>query len=207
MATARDDLVLSMITTLDAAVDHYKVVEDDKGLREAFHGSGRGLLLIRTALQQVRTQLGRRERTGDFQRTLISLRECSTKGEASERIFKAVAQAPATSRLEEYKVAVRQEGKGRLVEELLVGMMAGVCAVVEDFAIDDQVKVLRDAIEKLSQMEPSVPREGSGDIFTNYGSGDMLNAPYGKVNKSSGTGPQFPGATFSGSVSFGSATT
>ncbi|KAJ5390820.1 uncharacterized protein N7496_001888 [Penicillium cataractarum] len=206
MATAMNDLVLSIITTLDVAIDHYKVPEDDKGLREAFHESGRGLPLIRTALHHVQSQLGRRQLTGNPERALASLRECIPKGETSERIFNAVAQAPETSRFEAYKAAVRQEGKGRLIEELLVGMMTGVCDVAEDLAIDDQVKALREAIERLSQMEPSVPREESGAIFNNYGSGEMLNAPYGTINMSSGTGPQFPGATFSGSVSFGNTT-
>ncbi|RKK95799.1 hypothetical protein BFJ71_g8265 [Fusarium oxysporum] len=48
--------------------------------------------------------------------------------------------------------------------------------------------------------------EGSGDTFTpsGSGSGDMLNAPGGTVNKStgSGSGNHFPGATFFGCVTF-----
>ncbi|KAH7115566.1 hypothetical protein EDB81DRAFT_819857 [Dactylonectria macrodidyma] len=89
----------------------------------------------------------------------------------------------------------------------MMEMMNGVCALAENGAIktemEDQVKGLRDAIEKLSKMEPSVPKEGSdGDTFTNFGSGDMLNAPGGIVNKSTGSGNHFPGATFSGSVTF-----
>lgn len=46
------------------------------------------------------------------------------------------------------------------------------------------MKGLRDAIEKKSKMEPSVPKERSdGDTFTNFGSGDMLNAPRGYLSQ------------------------
>jgi hypothetical protein len=93
-----------------------------------------------------------------------------------------------------------------MVEVLMMGMMNYVCVLAENDAIraglEDQVNALRGAIEQLSKMEPSVPNEGSGNTFTHFGSGDMLNAPGGTVNKSTGSGNHFPGATFSGSVTF-----
>jgi hypothetical protein len=61
---------------------------------------------------------------------------------------------------------------------------------------------LRDAMAKLSKMEPSVPTEEAGHNFINWGR-DQINAPGGTVNRSEGNGNHFPGATFSGSVSFG----
>ncbi|KAH7016317.1 uncharacterized protein B0I36DRAFT_396518 [Microdochium trichocladiopsis] len=39
--------------------------------------------------------------------------------------------------------------------------------------------------------------------FNSYGPGDQFNAPGGTQNISKGSGNQFPGATFSGSVQFG----
>ncbi|KAF5257315.1 hypothetical protein FOXYS1_12167 [Fusarium oxysporum] len=48
----------------------------------------------------------------------------------------------------------------------------------------------------------SMPNKGSGDPFTHYGSADMLNAPGGTVNKSTGSGINFPGANFYGAVTF-----
>ncbi|KAM5349337.1 hypothetical protein ACJ41O_005842 [Fusarium nematophilum] len=206
MAATVTDLISSTITTLEAATHHYNVVKDDKGLREAFHEAGRGLLLVGRALQTAKTQLGGRNLAGDPQSAMDALKECNANAELSENIFNAVAQARETSRFQRYKEAVRQDGKGRTVEVLMMGMMNDVCALAENDAInaamEDKIKGLRDAIEK-SKMEPSVPKEGSGHSFTHFGSGDMLNAPGGTVNKSTGSGNHFPGATFSGSVSFG----
>jgi hypothetical protein len=133
-----------------------------------------------------------------------SLKECNTNAELSKDIFNAVAESPETSRFDRYKEVVRQKGKGRPVEVLMMGIMNYVCALAENGAIrdrmEDQINALRGAIEKLSKMEASVPNEKSGNTFTHYGSGDMLNAPGGTVNKSTGSGNHFPGATFSGPV-------
>jgi hypothetical protein len=207
MATTVIALISSTIITLDAATDYYNTVKDDKVLCEPFHESGRGLLLVGKALQIAKTQLGGRDLAGDPRSTMDSLKECNANAELSKNIFNAVAESPETSRLDRYKEVVRQEGKGRPVEVLIMGMMNYVCALAENGAIragmEDQVNALRGAVEKLSKMEASVPDERSGNTFTHFGSGDMLNAPGGTVNKSTGNGNHFPGATFSASVQFG----
>ncbi|KAG7405000.1 hypothetical protein DER46DRAFT_663446 [Fusarium sp. MPI-SDFR-AT-0072] len=206
MSATVTDLISTTTTNLEAATRHYSVVKSDKGLSETFHEAGRGLLLVGRALQTAKTQLGGRDLAGDPQGAMDSLKECNANAELSKNIFNAVAQAPETSRLECYKEAVRQEGKGRMVEVLMMGLMNYVCVLAENDAIiaglEDQVNALRGAIEQLSKMEPSVPNEGSGNTFTHFGSGDMLNAPGGTVNKSTGSGNHFPGATFSGPVTF-----
>ncbi|KAF5257313.1 hypothetical protein FOXYS1_12165 [Fusarium oxysporum] len=208
MAASVTDLIRSTIKTIKEATPHYSVVKDDKGLREAFHEAGRGLLLVEQALQTAKTQLGGRNLAGDPQSVISSLKECSTNAELSKNIFNAVAQVPETSRFERYKEAVRQEGKGRTVEVLVIGMMNDVCVLAENGAIragmEEQVKALRHAIEKLSNMEASVPKEGLGNTFTHFGSGDMLNAPGGTQNITKGNGPQFPGGNFYAPLSFGS---
>ncbi|KAF4338215.1 hypothetical protein FBEOM_7900 [Fusarium beomiforme] len=206
MATIVTDLISTTITNLEAATRHYSVVKGDKGLCETFHEAGRGLLLVGRALQIAKSQLGGRDLAGDPQSAMDSLREFNANAELSKNIFNAVAESPETSRFDRYKEVVRQEGKGRTVEVLMMGMMNDVRALAENGAIragmEDQVNALRGAIEKLSKMEASVPNEGSGDTFTHFGSGDMLNAPGGTVNKSTGSGNHFPGATFSGPVTF-----
>ncbi|KAL6409350.1 hypothetical protein AUP68_05723 [Ilyonectria robusta] len=200
------DLISTTLTTLEAATDHYNVVKDDKSLQEAFHETGRGLLLVRQALQTAKTQLGGRNAAEDPQIALDSLKACNTNAKLSKTILNAVAQAPENSRFEGYKEAVIQEGKGRTIEVLMIGMMNYVCTLVEDCAIgaemEDQVNGLRSAIDKLSKMEPSVPNEKSGGSFTHFGSGDQLNAPGGTVNKSTGEGKHFSGASFFGPVHF-----
>lgn len=88
----------------------------------------------------------------------------------------------------------------------MIGMMKDVCALADNCAIgvkmEDQVNGLRSAIEKLLKMESSVSNEKSGGSFTHLGSGDQLNAPGGTVNKSTGEGKHFPGASFFGPVHF-----
>ncbi|KAM6516690.1 hypothetical protein FALCPG4_014864 [Fusarium falciforme] len=194
MAAIVTALISSTITTLEEVIHHHNDVKDDNGLPEAFHEAGRGLLLVNQALQAAQ-----RNSAKEPQSAMSPVWACNTKANSSASIFKAVAKAPETWRFKVYEAAVRQEGNGQTVEVLVVGMMNDVCALAENFAIQDQVKGLREAIEK---MEPSLPKEGSGDTFTHYGSGDMLNAPDGTVNKSTGSGNHFPGATFSGSVTF-----
>ncbi|KAI6771494.1 hypothetical protein HG531_009119 [Fusarium graminearum] len=53
-------------------------------------------------------------------------------------------------------------------------------------------------------IEETLIHKSANSSSNNYGSGDQLNAPGGTVNKSTGSGNQFPGAAFHGSVSFGS---
>ncbi|KAF4468129.1 hypothetical protein FALBO_5004 [Fusarium albosuccineum] len=207
MADTCAELISKTIATLEEAAEQYEVVKDDKGLRKAFHEAGRGLVLIRKALQAANAQLGVHNITGDPKSAMDAVNGCKDNAELSKRIFNAVAQEPETSRFERYKKFVNEEGNGRPVEVLIIAMMKSVCALAENDAIkaemEDQVKGLRDAIEKLSKMEPPVPKDGSnGNTFTNFGSGDMLNAPHGSVNKSEGSGFRFPGAVFSGGATF-----
>ncbi|KAF8849318.1 hypothetical protein BDZ45DRAFT_680600 [Acephala macrosclerotiorum] len=191
-------LVSSTIAILKATTKSYNIVSDDKGLRDAFHEAGRGLLLVEEALQPL---------AGDPQSAMSSLEACNAKAKLSESIFKDVAQALEASRFERYKVAVRQVGKGNMVEVLVKGMMNDACDLVKNSAIEaamkTQIKGLHDAIDKLSTMEPSVPNEQLCNTFSNYGSGSQFNAPRGTQNNSTGSGNQFPGASFSGPVHFG----
>jgi NACHT NTPase-like protein len=206
MASADVELITRIIATLGVATKHYNAVKDDKSLREAFHGAGRGLLLVQEALEATKPHLQGRQRAGDAQSA--PLKACDVKAKLSEGIFKDVAQAPETSRFERYKAAVQQQGRGQSAEFLTIGMMRDVCNLAEEStikaAMTERVKGLRDAIDKLSKMEPSIPNEGLGYAFNNFGPGDQFNAPYGTQNTTTGNGNQFPGASFSGPVSFGS---
>ncbi|KAI8649861.1 hypothetical protein NCS56_01436900 [Fusarium sp. Ph1] len=140
---------------------------------------------------------------GVTQKTLESLQECYAKADICKTIFLAVADAQPEKRQEAYKEAVQKRSKGRTVEQLVIGIATDVCGLGEIPAIQKHVEGLRGAIDRLSNMEPSLPKAKTDDVFNHYGSGDQLNAPGGTVNKSTGSGNQFPGATFSGSVQFG----
>ncbi|KAF9784161.1 hypothetical protein IL306_008314 [Fusarium sp. DS 682] len=58
-----------------------------------------------------------------------------------------------------------------------------------------------------SQLRPPIDeaqiKKPASSSFNNYGPGDQLNAPGGTQNISKGSGNQFPGGTFNGSVQFG----
>ncbi|KAF6513697.1 hypothetical protein HZS61_007022 [Fusarium oxysporum f. sp. conglutinans] len=51
-------------------------------------------------------------------------------------------------------------------------------------------------------IEEAQMKKPANSSFNNYGPGDQFNAPHGTQNISKGSGNQFPGATFSGSVQF-----
>ncbi|KAF9784162.1 hypothetical protein IL306_008315 [Fusarium sp. DS 682] len=171
MATTITDLISSTIRTLEEGIRYHKDVEDDNGLREAFHEAGRGLLPVNQTLQAAQ-----RNSVREPQSAMNPLRVCNTKANISASIFEAVAQAPETSRFEGYKEAVRQEGKGQKVEVLVV-------------------KRLHEAIKKLFEMEPSLPKEESGHNFTHFGTGDQYNAPSGTQNINKGSGHQVTGGS------------
>ena len=202
-----NSLISSAIAILEATTKEYNIINDDKGLREAFHEAGRGLLLVQEALRTAETQLDIHGLAGDPQSAMSSLEACNAKAKLSESIFKDVAQAPESSRFERYKAAVQQQGKEKTAEVLTLGMMKDVCDLAENDKIKatmrDQVKGLRNAIDKLSKMEPSVPNEGSGNMFNSYGDSRQFNAPGGTQNNNTGSGNQFTGASFSGPVNFG----
>ncbi|KAJ4183503.1 hypothetical protein NW759_017072 [Fusarium solani] len=187
------------IGSLSSAASEHGVVKEDTTLQEAFHEAGRTLPLIQQALEESPAEL-----QGATQKTLESLRECHVKAEICKDIFLAVADAQPEKRQEAYKEAVQKRSKGRAVEELAIGIATDVCGLGEILAIQKHVEGLRGAIDRLSNMEPSLPKAKTDGVFNHYGSGDQLNAPGGTVNKSTGSGPQFPGAAFHGSVSFGS---
>ncbi|UPK91511.1 hypothetical protein LCI18_002446 [Fusarium solani-melongenae] len=65
-------------------------------------------------------------------------------------------------------------------------------------------QIRNSAARQLRQPREEAPiKTLANSSFNNFGPGDQLNAPGGTVNKSTGSGNHFPGATFSGSVQFG----
>ncbi|CAF3500189.1 unnamed protein product [Fusarium graminearum] len=197
LSTAVEPYIRRTVTALRSAASEHDAVKEDTTLQEAFHEAGRTLPLIQKALEESPAEL-----QGVTQKTLESLRECHVKAEICKAIFLAVADAQPEKRQEAYKEAVQKRSKGRTVEELVIGIATDVCGLGEILVIQKHVEGLRGAIDRLSKMEPSLPKAKTDGVFNSYGSGDQLNAPGGTVNKSTGSGNQFPGANFSGSVYF-----
>jgi hypothetical protein len=97
------------------------------------------------------------------------------------------------------------------VETLILQMMKDVCKLAEDEAMKEAMgghaTELRTMMDKLSKMEPSLPTEEARHSFTKSGNDQIITlGGHSIVNRSEGgTGHQFPGANFSGAVSFGKA--
>jgi len=202
MSVTNSNIFADTIEAVGAAANSYNSVKDAKDLGETFHEAGRGQGLVLQALQAANAHHKGREPT---EKTADLVKACDVKAKLSKDIFGEVAQAPEGSRFERYKEAVRGQ-KGRTVEVLTIGMMQDICKLAEDdtmkAGMESEMKKLRDAIAKLSGMEPSVLTEGAGRNFTNWGR-DQINVLGGTVNRSEGSGNHFPGATFTGAVTFG----
>ncbi|KAF3482082.1 uncharacterized protein GIQ15_04841 [Arthroderma uncinatum] len=204
--TTATRLISLTIANLNGAAEVYDLVNDDEGLRPAFHEAGRGLTLIKGALQAAKTQLNGGELAQGCRSAMSSLEACNAKSKLAKSVFEEVAQAPRASSFERYKIAVQKEGKGNRVEVLVMGMMTDVCEMAKDgtieAAMESHVKVLREALEKLSKMEPSIPDEQAGYNITNHGKQQYVVIG-GTQNNTRGSGNQFPGASFTGAVHFG----
>jgi hypothetical protein len=196
------DLVSRTITILQVTTEHYDAIDDDESLCETFHQAGRGLILIHRTLEAAQTHLSRDDLACDVQKALSPLKACKRNAELAETIFKTIALASETSRFNEYKAATR--GWGNRVEVLVINMMEALCHLADDVPIqiagEKKAKTLRDAINKLSDMGPSIPNEESGNIWAHYGSGNLITGEIRNITR--GQGPQFPGATFTGTVNF-----
>jgi maltooligosyltrehalose synthase len=198
-------LISTTTDVVQATAGDYSLVKDDKALQHAFHESGRDLLVVKEALHTARNQIQSRGLAGQSQVFMKSLKACNEKALLSRRIFENVARSPEIKRAECYRAAVRQAGQGNTVEALVEGMMKDVCELAKsctsDAAMKKQVQALRDAIGRLSTIEPSV--EASRNYFNNYGSGHQYNNPGGTQNNNTGSGTMLEGAIFHGPVNFG----
>jgi len=195
-----DNEANGLFAVLQTATRHYHAVKDDQGLPEAFHEAGRGLTLVVSTLQSVQL-FGGRALARDVSR------DCNPNATTAMSMFQNVAQAPQTSRLEQYTAAVRQQGEGSRVEDLVMSMMRGLlCNLASHSAIkgemESQVRALEVAMGKLKAMGPSVPSERSANMFSNYGPGSQFNAPGGTQNNNTGGGKMFSGNSFPGDVTF-----
>ena len=165
--------------------------------QQRFIKRGEGLRLIEDALQRVERHNDGREIAGEPKHVMGLLEACNCKARLSEAIFQDVAQEGTSDRFEDYKMAVREKGKGSPVEALVTAMMHDVCEIANDSTIEAAMKAeiisLSTALEQLSKMEPSVSNEQPGSHFSNYGSGNRFNTTGGTQNNNMGNGNQFPG--------------
>ncbi|KAG8673801.1 hypothetical protein FPOAC1_007120 [Fusarium poae] len=152
-------------------------LKNAKDLPEAFQEVGDRIALVRDILQNVERHIDGTAGDGTYQALKAILENCKDKASQLENIFQAVAPSDKTPRLKRYALAVKSLGKGKRVEVLAKGMIEDTQLLVLEHAAqaatEDQLAKLADAVEVLSEMEPSLPEEESISQ-THYGSGDNV---------------------------------
>lgn len=166
MATTVNEQIIGTASTLKDAGEHYNTFQDDKTLPDAVHESGRALVLLSTTLETAKAQLDECSLVDHEQPAIAAITKCSSKAKLSAILFKAIAQAPENSRIDGYNGIVTQDGQARMMKVLTMGMMHDVYALIRTDALkaamEEQANVLLAAVEKMSQTEPSTPKEDSG---------------------------------------------
>lgn len=180
-------VIANDIAIVEATKKVYDAANDRSGLPTQFRDVASKLPLVndilRTASQYVRTS-GLDIIPDPFASTI---KACDTKATQLQAIFKNVVPHENKTRLKRYYRAVRAIGKGGRVETWMKGMLEDLQLLSINHATkvvtEDQSKQLKEAIEVVSKLEPSVPDEEfekTGHIFNNYGSGPMNNPVGGK---------------------------
>ncbi|KAM0229621.1 hypothetical protein ACHAPO_009885 [Fusarium lateritium] len=170
-------LIGSIVGIVQFIAEVSNALKNAKDLPEAFQEVGDRIALVQDILQKVENNIDRTADDGTYQAVRTILEDCRDKAKQLEAIFQAVASTDKTPRIKRYALAVKRLGKGKRVEVLAKGMIEDTQLLVMEHtaqaATEDQLTKLADAIEVLSEIEPSLPEEGS--ITQNHsGSGDNV---------------------------------
>ncbi|TRX93518.1 hypothetical protein FHL15_005490 [Xylaria flabelliformis] len=180
---------------IESASNSYRVVKHAKVLGKTFHEAGATLPHLSAMLRSL--QFG-----GDESWT----EALSRKARMTKTVCDTVANVPDAKKLKSYKMAVRQVSDGMTVEALVIGMMEHICDAAKndpsERSMEDQVRQLRDTIDKLSQMESSIPKEIHH--FVAHDNAHQFNALGGDQNNLLGSGTQFIRSHFDGGITHGS---
>ncbi|KAM0491832.1 hypothetical protein ACHAP8_010336 [Fusarium lateritium] len=170
-------LIGSIVGIVQFIAEVSNALKNAKDLPEAFQEVGDRIALVQDILQKVENNIDRTADDGTYQAVRTILEDCKDKAKQLEAIFQAVASTDKTPRIKRYALVVKRLGKGKRVEVLAKGMIEDTQLLVMEHtaqaATEDQLTKLADAIEVLSEIEPSLPEEGS--ITQNHsGSGDNV---------------------------------
>ncbi|KAF5627032.1 Het-eN [Fusarium sp. NRRL 52700] len=185
--------ILAILETIGKLSD---AIKNAKDLPPEFREVADKLPIVREILQAVEKHLRTSADQGADEAIKRVLKHCREKAEKLEKLFKAVDPSEDTSGLRRYALLVRSLGKGHRVEVLSKGMMEDVKLLVQNHtaqaATEAQVAKLTEAIEAISNMEPSLTEEESISQ-THYGSGDnVAGSKYaGNHNENSGSGTAY----------------
>ncbi|KFY04939.1 hypothetical protein O988_00384 [Pseudogymnoascus sp. VKM F-3808] len=181
----------------------YKAYKDAKGLPKQFHSVAEKFPLVLEILRNAEKKSQTTELNDEQTNAAASnIRACHEKVEALNKIFKVVLPEEGANRMERYKKAVAALGKGKRVEELMGEIMRDVELVTSNelmgTATEDEIKKLREAIQEMIDMPPSISDDGGSITQHNSGGGSNIasrvtNNNIGEgsyTNSNTGGGPQ-----------------
>ncbi|RYO79301.1 hypothetical protein DL764_010030 [Monosporascus ibericus] len=202
-------LARATIWSLKSVEEVHGDVGDAESLPPAFQEVAKHLQVVCDALETAQKQIRQRKDDGACAEMKPSLEECKGKAARLEKLFLTVVTSAAAQRMERYREAVREMGKGNRVETLMEDIMKDVklLLTVDDemkAAAESQLGALVEAMKEVSAIPPSLQDESPASGINNFGSGPQnVNAGNGIQNNSNGPGQQFINGTFHG---FNSAT-
>ncbi|KAI1738604.1 hypothetical protein F4680DRAFT_424424 [Xylaria scruposa] len=168
--------------------------EDDKVLGETFREASLALKDLPKTLRSLPLR-GQESWTDALSRT----------ARMTKTVYDSVTKAPNAKKLDVYKMAIRQVSDGMTVEAMVIGMIKHICDAAENdpskSSMEDEIRQLRDKIDKLSQMESSIPKERHD--FVARDNAHQFSVLGGDQNNNLGPGNQFFRNHINGGINFG----
>jgi hypothetical protein len=217
-------LIASTLTIIQSISSTYNFIQHIKGLPNAFKEVGQELPLVKETLDLVRSQFQASCLDDSSQKAIEPIiRGCHEKIKALNEIMQEIEKKKKKKKndknandwsalVSSYRTMMLRMGKAHRVEVLMQGILSGLkgLAVHHLFlgATKAQVDKLEDAIQRLSEVEPSLPDsdfESSGTTFTQAvgdgGKANMFNAVGGPMtnkfgNEFNAAGPMHFGTDF-----------
>ncbi|KAM0124766.1 hypothetical protein ACHAO1_010921 [Botrytis cinerea] len=176
--------ISAVLGTIDIIKKCYDAAKDKTGLPEAFREVKASLPIVKAILNSAHKYVNSKDMNKETCEAIEPLiAGCKEKADKLKEIFEKVMPEDETSRLERYIQAAKILGKCGKVEALMKGLMERVNLLASchgmEAATASHIEQLTDAIEDLSNMEPSIPDaefDTPSSMFnTNSGSGSMTN--------------------------------
>ncbi|KAE9379661.1 hypothetical protein N431DRAFT_160884 [Stipitochalara longipes BDJ] len=198
------NITVATINLVQAISSTYNAIQHLKGLPKAFKEVGQELSLVKETLDLVHSQLQASTLDESTQKAIEPiLRSCQEKTIALNEIFQEIDKRKKNDKevkdwsalVNSYRTMMLRLGKAHRVEVLMQGILNGLrgLAVNQLFklATKAQMGKLEEAIQKLSEVEPSIPDsdfEPNSTSFTQNvsegGKGNMFNSVGGpQTNK------------------------
>ncbi|KAH9225074.1 hypothetical protein DL95DRAFT_254155, partial [Leptodontidium sp. 2 PMI_412] len=155
-------LIGAVVGLVEATIAISNSIQDLKGLPDAFGEVHKRLPLVEETLQAARRQF-ESESTDDESAGKIEpfLRSCNDKVLELKEIFEKIASSKKKSAMSLYRTIVLKLGKEHRVEVLMKNILEDLQILTSNqvfqVATQAQMAMLRDAIEELSQVKPSIP--------------------------------------------------